>query len=109
MQCICSFLWSTVTYLVATQTETVDSLGSDLEKLNNSVAKAVVFQKHQELQDAWEKKNFPFLLSLLNSALPRDAVFSIRLGPKWNEYTNSLQDNEVFRQESLRRIYPHTL
>lgn len=56
MQCICSFLWSTVTYLVATQTETVASLGSDLKRLNNSVAKVVVFQKHQELQDAREKK-----------------------------------------------------
>lgn len=55
MQCICSFLWSTVTYLVATQTETVASLGSDLKRLNNSVAKAVVFQKPQELQDAREK------------------------------------------------------
>lgn len=56
MQCICGFLWSTVTYLVATQAETVASLGSDLKRLNNSVAKAVVFQKHQELQDAREKK-----------------------------------------------------
>lgn len=78
-----SFIWNTVIFPLATQTETADFLGSDLQcKAEYSVAKTRTFQKHQELYGVQKKNNLSLPIKSLKSTLCTDAFFSVRLGSK---------------------------